>query len=620
MANLLVDERDTAFVLFEQLEVGDLCNFAPYQELSQEIFEMALKGAEKLAVKEIMPTNVIGDREGLVRKGDEVMVPKAFHRTWKLYKGGGWLAMCAPPDVGGQGMPWVLGVACDEFFQAANCSFSHFFCLTRSAARLIEKYGTPRQKEKYMVKMFSGEWTGTLCATEPQAGSDLGILKTSAKRNPDGTFSITGTKMFITVGSNDLEENIVHAVLARIEGAPAGIKGISTFIVPKYRVNDDGTLGKFNDIHLGGIEHKMGMHASPTCLLNFGDEGKCIGELLGEENRGIENVLIALNKARLEVGVQGLAVASAGYLHALKYAKERIQGQDIKEFRNPEADRVPIIRHPDVRRMLMFMKSLVEGIRAMSYFTAYCGDRARIASGEAERNKWEGFVRLLTPVAKAYSGDMGFRIVEMAMQVHGGYGYIREYPIEQFLRDNKIITLYEGANGIQALDLVARKLGMDKGIVFTSFLEEVSQFIEATKGHEAVQGEIKRLESSKNAVAEVAMFFASKAREDLTIPALYAIPFLDLFGDMIVGWQLLWQATIAHRKLQALLEEKGAPSAQSPKSLALQNRDAAYYYGKIAAAKFFANTFLTLSPAKAQVIMNADESALDIPDASFASG
>ncbi len=619
MANLLVDERDVAFVLFEQLDVGELCTRVPYTELSQDIFEMALKEAQKLAVNEIMPTNALSDREGCVKDGNQVRVPKAFHKIWRLYIDGGWMTISEPQEVGGQGMPSAVAAACSEFCVAANTSFVALPGLTRGAARLINAFGTEAQKQKYMYKMFAGEWAGTMCLTEPQAGSDVGAIKTTARRNPDGTFSITGTKMFITNGDHDLTENIIHPVLARIEGAPAGTKGISLFLVPKYRVNDDGSLGVFNDVVVAGLEHKMGFHGSPTCVLNFGEEGGCIGELLGEENQGMRIMFQLMNEARIGVGLQGLAVASTAYLHALQYAKERLQGSDIKEFRNPEAPRVPIIRHPDVRRMLLYMKSLVEGIRSMIYFCAYCEDRVRSAADDAERQRYQGFVEILTPVVKAYSTDMSFRIAETAIQVYGGYGYIKEYPVEQFLRDTKISSIYEGTNGIQALDLVARKLGMGKGMVLMSLLGEVSQFIEAAKGSEGLKPAVEKLEASKNAVAEVAMFFATKAREDFILPVLYACPFLDLFGDMIVGWQLLWQAKIAQEKLEAIYEQKNASSPQEREAVVTESRDAAYYAGKIAAAKFFANTFLTLSPGKAKAIKDADRSAVDIPEVSFAS-
>lgn len=621
MSNLLVDERDVAFVLFEQLDVEKLCETELFHDFSRDVFEMAINEAMKLALNDVMPTNVIGDREGCRREGNEVHVPEAFHKIWKLYTEGGWISMTEPPEVGGQGMPIVVSMGCNEFLVAANPAFATFPGLTHGAARLIKNYGTDKQKEKYMYKLYSGQWAGTMCLTEPQAGSDVGALKTSAKRNQDGTFSITGTKIFITDGNHNLTPNIIHPVLARIEGAPPGTKGISLFIVPKYRVNDDGTLGKFNDVTVGAIEHKMGIHGSPTCVLNFGDNGECIGELLGEENQGMRIMFQMMNEARIGVGLQALGIASSAYLHALKYAKERIQGPDIKDFRNPEAPKVPIIRHPDVRRMLMYMKGLVEGIRGMIYYTAYCQDRVHVANNDEERSRWQGFVDLLTPVVKAYSTDMGFRVVETALQVHGGYGYIREYPIEQFLRDIKITSIYEGTNGIQAMDLVGRKLGMGKGVVLMNLMGEINGFIQAAMTDTSPLKEaLERLDGAKNAVVETAMFFASRASKgDISLPMLYACPFLDLFGDVVVGWQLLWQARLAHQKLNELFHQRGASTEEQRGALVQESRDAAFYHGKIKSALFFANTFLTLAPSKAQAIKNGDRSALDIMEGSFAS-
>ena len=619
MPNLLVDERDAAFVLFEQLQVDGLCDYPLFEEYSQEIFEMALSEAQKLAQNDIQPTNVIADREGCIRDGDEVKVPEAFHKIWKLFAEGGWIAMAASPDAGGQGLPSAISAACNELFISANLAFATFPGLTHGAAHLIESFGAPEQQEKYMFRMYAGEWAGTMCLTEPQAGSDLGMLKTTARRNDDGTYSITGNKIFITCGNHDLTENIVHPVLARIEGAPEGSKGISIFLVPKYRVNDDGSLGKFNDVRVGAIEHKMGIHGSPTCVLNFGDEGECIGELLGEENQGMKIMFQMMNEARIGVGLQGLATASAAYLHALQYAKDRVQGSDIRNFKDPAAPRTAIINHPDVRRMLMYMKSLVEGIRGLIYYSAYCADRSRTAEDENERMQWEGLLSLLTPIVKSYGSDMGFRVTETAMQVYGGYGYIAEYPVEQFLRDVKIASIYEGTNGIQALDLVARKLGLGKGMVFMGFLGKISEFVESAKGNETLKGEIAKLEAAKNALAGVGMFFAGKAKEDFIVPVLYASPFLELMGDVAVGWQLLWQASVAQEKLKALFEEKGASTPEAQDALIRDSKDAAFYAGKIRTAQYFANTFLALSPAKAEVIKNADKSPLEMPEESFAS-
>ncbi|MBW2097114.1 MAG: acyl-CoA dehydrogenase, partial [Deltaproteobacteria bacterium] len=477
MPDLLSDQRDMEFTIFEQLQADKLCAHEPYKEFSRDLFEMIMTESLKMSAREAMPLNAVGDREGCRMEDGQVNVPKAFQEPWRLFTEWGWIVLTEPPDVGGQGIPQVIGLTCLEHTLAANYSFYSFLSLTKGAVRLIQNFGTEDQKNRYMFKMLEGQWAGTMCLTEPNAGSDVGAVKTMAKRNPDGTFSISGSKIFITDGDHDLTENIIHPVLARIEGAPAGTRGISLFLVPKYCVNDDGSLGEFNDIKVTGLEEKMGLHGSPTCAMNFGEDGKCVGELLGEENRGMRIMFQMMNEARLGVGLAGMALASTAYLHSLEYAKERIQGTDFREAGNPDAPSVPIIRHPDVRRMLMYMKSLVEGMRGMIYFGAYCMDRVSIATDDEDRSKWQGFVDLLIPVIKGYSSEMGFRVVETAMQVYGGYGYVSEYPVEQFLRDSKITSIFEGTNGIQAMDLVGRKLGMKGGSIFDRFLGEIGDFV-----------------------------------------------------------------------------------------------------------------------------------------------
>lgn len=619
MKSLLTDERDVAFVLFEQYQVDRLCLYEPFKDFSREVFDMVLRESRKFSEERLVPVNASADREGCRLDADGVKVPKQFHGPWRLFAEGGWIAPCQPEEVGGQGLPDLIGVPCFEHVMAANYAFYTFSGLTRGAARLLLGFGSRDQLEKYMYKMFAGRWAGTMCLTEPQAGSDLSALRTSAKRNADGTFSISGGKIFITDGDHDLTENIVHMVLARIEGAPSGTRGISIFIVPKYRVNADGTIAQSNGVTVSGIERKMGVHASPTCVLNFEPDGACVGELLGEENQGMKIMFHMMNEARIGVGLQGLALASRAYLCAVDYARQRIQGSDISRFRDPDAPKIPIVDHPDVRRMLMYMKSLVEGIRGMIYYGAYCLDMVRIAKTETERRKWNGFLELLTPVIKAYSTDMGFRVVETALQVHGGYGYTKEYPIEQLLRDLKIASIWEGTNGIQAQDLVFRKLGMQQGSVFAEFMETVQAFIASAAKGATLAPELARLQTTKNAVAEIADLFAANRSKDFSLPILYAAPFLDLFGDLIVGWQLLWQATIAEEKLQALCTERGIQTEDQRREFVREHGDASYYTGKIAAAKFFSSAMLTLSPAKAQVIKNGDKAALEIPDACFAS-
>jgi alkylation response protein AidB-like acyl-CoA dehydrogenase len=365
MANLLVDERDVKFVLYEQLRVEELCESEPFKEFSREMFDMVLDAAQKLAEKELATINADGDAKGVVLENGQVKVPESFHQAYQLYCEGGWAALPVPQDMGGQGLPTAIYLATTEQFVAANQALMMYPGLTIGAARLIEKYGTDDQQRTYMDKMYTGEWTGTMCLTEPQAGSDVGALRTKATKNPDGTYSIVGNKIFISAGDHDMTENIVHMVLARIEGSPAGTKGISIFIVPKKRIEESGLVD--NDVITAAVEKKMGIHASATCALNFGEKDSCVGYLLGEENTGMKIMFNMMNEARLAVGFQGLAQASAAYMHALRYAKERFQGPEITRMRDATAPKVPIIEHPDVRRMLMWMKSVTEGIRALLY-------------------------------------------------------------------------------------------------------------------------------------------------------------------------------------------------------------------------------------------------------------
>jgi len=411
-----VDQRDVKFILYEQLQIQKLCEKPLFSEYSQDMFDIVFDQARKLAENEFYPANRMGDSEGVVFEEGEVKVPQCFHKPYRLYQEGGWLAISDPVEVGGQGFPFVVGNAAIELFSAANWSLTMYPGLTHGTARLLEKYGTSEQQELYMFKLFSGEWGGTMCLTEPNAGTDVGALRTKATRRPDGSFNISGQKIFISSGAHDLTENIIHMVLARIEGAPKGTKGISIFVVPRYRYGDNGSLVD-NDVVCTNIEKKLGIHASATCGLSFGDENNCIGYLLGEENKGMRIMFDMMNEARHFVGMQGLSLGSAAYLHALNYAKERLQGCHFTQLKNPKAPRVPIIEHPDVRRMLMFMKSTIEGVRALLYYAAYCMDRVEVAETEEEKDKFQGYVDILIPVCKAYGSDMGFRVCETAVQV-----------------------------------------------------------------------------------------------------------------------------------------------------------------------------------------------------------
>ncbi len=447
----------------------------------------------------------------------------------------------------------------------------------------------------------------------------MGALKTSAKRLPDGKYLITGTKCFISSGDHDLTPNIIHPVLARIEGDPPGTKGISIFIVPKIRVNDDGSLGEPNDVNTGGIEHKMGIHGNATATLNFGDDGKCIGELLGNERDGIKIMFQMMNEARLGTGMQGLDLGSAAYEHAVAYAKERVQSIPVWEMKNPDAKAVTIINHPDVRRKLMWMKSHVEGLRSLCYFVAYCMDMERTAQTPEEKANWEGFLELLTPVVKAYTTDKGLLICSLAMDVYGGYGYCQEYPVEQYLRDEKIATIYEGTNGIQALDLVGRKLGQRKGMNVMNMAGLIQKNIAKTKAHPELATVAAQLEEATNACIDLTMFFAQAGKSgDFLLPVLYACKFLEIFGDVIVGHFLLDGAAVAYDKLEAIYAAKEADSIGKKKGLQRTDKEAAFYSGRIASAKFFANEILTTVKARCESVKLGDKTALEITEEAFA--
>lgn len=617
MSNLLVNQRDQAFVLFEQLGIEQLFQTETFKDFSKEDALMMVKESEKMALNEILPTYAAGDREGCTLKDGKVAVPKCFHQPFKKYCEAGWLCATEPPDVGGQGMPLIIANAALENCYAANFAFLMYPGLTHGAAALILNFGTDEQKEKYMYKMFAGQWTGTMCLTEPGAGSDVGALKTTAKRLPDGTYSITGTKCFISCGDHDLAENIIHPVLARIEGDPPGTGGISIFIVPKYLVNPDGTVGALNDVHTGNIEHKMGIKGSATCTLNFGDEGKCIGELLGREREGMRIMFHMMNEARLEVGMQGLGHASAALEHAIQYAKERIQSAPVWEMKNPEAKAVPIIQHPDVRRDLLWMKAHVEGIRALNYFASYCIDKAK--AHPAEREKWQGFVDLLTPMCKAYSSDKAMEVCSKAIDIYGGYGYCQEYPIEQYMRDCKIACLYEGTNGIQALDLVGRKLAQRKGMNVMAMFGEIGETVAKAKGVEELKPYAVRLEEAYNALVDVTLTLAQFGKSSsFIVPILNASPYLDIFGDVLIGHFLIQAATLSHNKLGTIYTQRDAMESKGKRrALVHEDADVAYYTGKIATAKFFAVEVLCTVKARCEAIKSEEKIPIELADESF---
>jgi alkylation response protein AidB-like acyl-CoA dehydrogenase len=574
------------FILYEWLGIERLCQFEKFKDYSRETFDMVLDQAAQLSAEVIAPLNSASDKEGCTYEKGKVKVPEGFHDAFKKYCEGGWIAASVDAEAGGQGLPDSVALAAAEMFVGACCSFTTYPGLTRGCANLIESFGTPEQKKIYLEKMYAGEWTGTMCLTEPQAGSAVGDVKCAAKKEGDH-YLIQGTKIFITAGDHNLTPNIIHAVLARTENAPPGIKGLSLFIVPKVRVHADGSLGDPNDVNCGGIEHKMGLKGSATCTLNFGDEGKCHGYILGQEGQGIQLMFQMMNEARLGVGLQGFALGNLAYLYALKYAKERVQGVDIRKMKDPLAPRVTIINHPDVRRMLITMKAYAEGLRALIYKTAY------------------------------YS-DLAFRMTEWAIQVHGGYGYCGEYPVEQLCRDVKITSIYEGTNGIQAMDLVGRKLSLKKGALVMGWMKEINEFVEKHKGHPTLGPYVTQLEQAKNSLVSTAMHFAkSAASGDPLYPMLQCVPFLEMFGEVQIAYLLLDQSLVAKEKLQALFDKAGATTPEAQAKVIDDQADAAYYSGKVCATEFFVTNILPQVQAKAATVMGGNRSALTIQEAAF---
>ena len=615
MAEFYADLRDLKFVLFDQCEMDKVLQLAPFAELDRETLEAVLDEAHRFAKNQMAPMNEPSDRIGVKYDNEtsKVTVPEVYHPTYKLFRENGWLSLSNNPEFGGQGMPYSLMLASNDMFFGASLSFCLNALLTTGSAHLFETFGDEFIRKTFVEKMYTGEWAGTMCLTESGAGSDVGALKTKAIKDGD-RYRIEGEKIFITAGDHDMTDNIIHAVLARTEGAPAGTKGISLFVVPKYSINADGSVGESNDVRCSNIEHKMGIHGSPTCTMVFGENEKCYGYLLGEENKGMREMFQMMNEARISVGLQGAALANAAYQYALNYAKDRVQGKHILQFKDESAPATQIINHPDVRQMLMWQKAWSEGTRALLLRTAVFHDIAHNSTDEAEKAKYNALVEILTPVCKAYASDIGFRSAELSLQTLGGYGYTCEYPVEQYLRDNKIASIYEGTNGIQALDLMGRKLPAKGGMNLMTLATMINELIDANNSHEALTDEFKVLAEARDALADASMYFAMQGPKDPIVPVLNATPYLDLFGQVVLGWLLLEQATIAYPKLQAICADKGIDmgDAKALTQLCEDNADAKYFDGKIKVAKFYSARALTLCKPKAEILKAGDKSPLEV--------
>jgi len=602
MAQAIADRRDQEFVLHEMLSASDLANHELFEDFNKKTMDMVVSEARNLAVKELLPVNKEGDEQGCSLENGKVRIPESFHKVYELFCEGEWLAMCVDPEFGGQGMPQVLATVAGELFTGANCAFLMYPGLTHGAGKLVEEFGTREQKQLYLKNLYTGKWAGTMCLTEPEAGSDVGSLSTTARRNDDGTFTITGNKIFISGGDQDLTENIIHPVLARIEGAPAGTRGISLFLVPKFRVNKDGSLGEPNDVVCTGLEEKMGIHGNATASLSFGSKGNCIGELLGEENKGMKAMFVMMNEARLGVGMQGFGFATASYINAVNYTKERIQGIDLMKIFDKDARPVAIINHPDVKRQLISMKAYVDGMRALIYYTALCFDKVKIAETKDEKNKYEGLIELLTPIVKAYCADRSFEVCVQGVQIYGGYGFIREYPQEQLLRDCKITSIYEGTNGIQSMDFLGRKLGLKKGKPFMDLLGEMNKTIAVAKEIEGLDILASKLELAVNKLGEVAMHMGMTAMSEKVLDAFAtAHPFLDVTGDVCIAWLELWRAVVA-----------------APKIKKARKKDAAFYQGQVKTAQYYITWVLPSAMGRMEALQGSIPAIMEMPDAAFA--
>ncbi|MFH1153811.1 MAG: acyl-CoA dehydrogenase [Pseudomonadota bacterium] len=600
MAQVVADRRDVDFVLHEQFKVASLSRHEMFADFNRKTIDMVVSEARNLAIKELLPYLKEADEEGCTFDGGKVLVPKAFHRAYELFREGEWIAMCDDPAWGGQGMPASVALAANNYFNGANYPFMLHIILSHGAGKLVERFGTQKQKNLFLKKLYTGQWGGTMLLTEPDAGSDVGALTTKAVKNEDGTYTITGNKIFISSGENDLVENIIHPVLARIEGAPAGTAGISLFLAPKYRVNDDGSLGEFNDVVCTGIEEKMGIHGSPTCSLALGGKGGCIGTLLGKENKGMAAMFVMMNEARLHVGMQGFSCASASYLNALNYARERVQGKALDASRDSLG--VAIINHPDIRRILLTMKSFSEGMRSILYYVGLMEDMVKVSTTDADKARYQGAIDVLIPVAKGYITDRSFEMCSLGVQVFGGYGFTREYPQEQLLRDCKITQIYEGTNGIQAMDLLGRKLGLNNGKAFSGLLDEVAGITAAAQKTDDLSALAEGVDQTLTKLRATAAHLADQIRSGkMTTAFACAHPFLDVTGDTLMAWMLLWRAVVAAGELSAKPQKK----------------DLAFYEGQISSARFFITTVLPLSRSKMDVIMAGDTTVMDISEAAF---
>ena len=584
--------REMRFVLDELAGMAGLAGLPGFEEATPDLIEAVLGEAGKLASEVLAPLNQVGDRERLSFENGVVRMPPGFTEAYARFVEGGWGSLAADPEYGGQGLPWTLATAVQEMWNSANLSFALGPVLTQGAVEALEIHGTEQQKAAYLPKLISGAWNGTMNLTEPQAGSDVGAIKTRAL--PDGDhYLIQGQKIFITWGEQDCTENIVHMVLARTPGAPAGTKGLSLFIVPKFLPRADGTLGERNDLRCVSLEDKLGIHASPTCVMAYGDSGGAIGYLMGAENQGMACMFTMMNNARVLIGLEGLALGERAYQAARDYARERVQSTPLGMR---DGGLVPIVRHPDVRRMLMTMRALNEAMRGLLYIAAAALDTAKRHPEDAARARAQARIDLLTPVVKAWLTDSGCEVASLGVQVHGGMGYIEETGAAQYYRDVRIAPIYEGTNGIQALDLLTRKLLRDRGAAAKAFVAEMTASLPALGG----DGLAAALEPALAKLSDTTDWLLETGARDLARAAAGATPYLGLFGTVSGAWLLARGAAAARRRLADGGEE-----------------DRPFLEAKIATARFYMANILPRAAAEAAAVTQGADSTLALDEAQF---
>ncbi len=576
--------RDIRFVLEELAGLQRVASLPGNEEASPDLVYAILDEAGKFATEVLSPLNASGDREGCRLVDGQVLTPAGFKEAYRQFVEAGWNALDCDPRFGGQGLPRLVSAAVRELWKSSNMSFSLCPLLTAGAIEALMLKGSQEQQRSYLPKMVSGEWTGTMNLTEPQAGSDLAAVRTRAVPQADGSYRIFGQKIFITYGEHDMAANIVHLVLARLPDAPEGVKGISLFVVPKFLVEPDGSLGARNDVQCVSIEHKLGIHASPTCVMAYGDHGGALGQLVGEPNRGLEYMFIMMNAARFAVGLEGVALAERAYQQALGYARERVQGRDVLTGEYP----VAIVRHPDVRRMLMAMKANAEAMRALAYVVAAAQDAAWKHPDERERRRNQAFVDLMIPVVKGWCTETGIEVASLGIQVHGGMGFIEETGAAQHLRDARITTIYEGTTGIQANDLIGRKIARDGGATARALLEVMRALDADLARRQGPEFAAIRtaLAAGVRALGEAVDHVVAQFGHDVGAVSAGAVPLLKLFGIVAGGWQMARAALAAARRLDA------------------GEADAGFNRGKIATARFFAEHVLVHADALAHTVIH----------------